>query len=163
MFVYIARHAWAGEFGDPRWPDDSQRPLTAEGITRFEQVARHLAAAGFAPTAIATSPLVRCRQTAAILSAAVAEKPPIHEVHALAPGSDLGDLLDWTQQFRGQGDVAWVGHVPDVGLLTAALLGDSNANIRFAKGACAAIRFEGDLAPGAGALYWHATAKLLNC
>ena len=26
MDLYIIRHAWAGHFGDPAWPDDSQRP-----------------------------------------------------------------------------------------------------------------------------------------
>ena len=56
MFLYIARHAWAGERGDPRWPDDSLRELTPEGITRYMQVVKALAACGLAPQRIATAP-----------------------------------------------------------------------------------------------------------
>ena len=37
MFIYIARHAWAGDRGDPRWPDDSLRELTPEGVERFKR------------------------------------------------------------------------------------------------------------------------------
>jgi len=163
MFIYILRHAWAGDFGDPRWPDDSQRPLTAEGKTRFQHVANHLVATGFAPVAIATSPLVRCRQTAQILAESLAKPTEVQPVAALAPGSDLAALLDWTRRFEGQGDVAWVGHVPDVGNLSAALVGDGMASIRFAKGACSAIRFDGEVAPSAGDLHWHVTAKAIGC
>ena len=38
MFIYIARHAWAHEFGDPRWPDDSQRELEVDGAERYMRV-----------------------------------------------------------------------------------------------------------------------------
>ncbi|MCA9245938.1 MAG: histidine phosphatase family protein [Planctomycetales bacterium] len=160
MFIYIVRHAWAGEFGDPRWPNDNLRPLTEDGKARFQAVAKHLSAAGLAPAAIATSPLVRTRQTAEILAAAVAPSPVIEEVDALAPGSNLEELIAWSN--RQEGDVAWVGHAPDVGFLAASLMGDGSANLRFAKGACAAIRFHGQAALKHGELYWHATAKLLG-
>ncbi len=53
MFIYIARHAWAGERGDPRWPDDSLRPLTPEGVERYDKVIQTLAKRGFAPARIA--------------------------------------------------------------------------------------------------------------
>src|SRR4030066_164180 len=59
MFIYIARHAWAGERGDPRWPDDSLRELTPQGIARYGEVVKSLAQRGFAPARIATSPYVR--------------------------------------------------------------------------------------------------------
>ena len=68
MFLYIARHAWAGESGDPRWPDDSQRPLTPEGMERYDEVVQALVERGFAPKQIVTSPYVRCRQTADMIA-----------------------------------------------------------------------------------------------
>ena len=52
MFVYIARHAWAGERGDPRWPDDSLRELTPDGIERYTKMVKHLAECGFKPERI---------------------------------------------------------------------------------------------------------------
>ena len=61
MFIYICRHAWAGERGDPQWPDDSLRELTPDGIERYTNVVKALATRGFAPTQIATSPIVTNR------------------------------------------------------------------------------------------------------
>ena len=63
---------------------------------------------------------------------------------------------------QGDADTCWVGHSPDVERLAAELLGDGAARIRFAKGAVAAISFEGDINAGAGELYWLATAKTLG-
>jgi phosphohistidine phosphatase len=162
MFIYIARHAWAGERGDPRWPDDSLRELTPEGIERYTQVVKALAVRGLAPKNIVTSPYTRCRQTADIIATYVSGRPEIEELAALEPGSDLEPLIEWTNE-QGGDDVCWVGHSPDVERLTAELTGDGTARIRFAKGAVAAIRFEGDTANvGGGELCWLASAKLLG-
>ncbi len=161
MFVYIARHAWAGERGDPRWPDDSLRPLTDDGIERYTRVVQALAERSFEPARIATSPYTRCRQTAEIIAAHVAGKPTMEELGALEPGSNLDDLIEWTNDQKGV-DVCWVGHSPDVERLAAALISDGSAGIRFAKGAVAAINFEGAAAADLGELYWLASAKLLG-
>ena len=77
MFLFIARHAWAGEHGDPRWPDDSLRELTPDGIQRYTKVVKALADRGFNPERIATSPYTRCRQTADIIARYVASNPTI--------------------------------------------------------------------------------------
>jgi phosphohistidine phosphatase len=162
MFIYIARHAWAGERGDPRWPDDSLRELTPEGIERYSDVMKVLADRGFVPERIATSPYTRCRQTADIIAKYVDGKPKIDELEALEPGSDLDPLIEWTNEQGGK-DVCWVGHSPDVERLAAELVGDGASRIRFAKGAIAAIGFEGATAnAGGGELYWLATAKMLG-
>jgi phosphohistidine phosphatase len=161
MFLYIARHAWAGERGDPRWPDDSLRPLTPEGIERYTKVLKAAAGRGFEPARIATSPYTRCRQTAEIIAKYVNGRPQIDELEALEPDSDLAPLLDWTNQQDGR-DVCWVGHSPDVENLTASLISEGNACIRFAKGAIAAIGFGQQALAGAGDLYWLITAKILG-
>jgi len=160
MHVYIIRHAWAEDRGD-EWPDDRLRLLTKAGMKRFAKVASRLADNDVVPKVIATSPLVRCRQTAEILADELDEEPEVIELAALEPGSDLESLLEWTASQSG--DVAWVGHAPDVGQLAAALIGDGRAHIRFAKGACSAVRFyEQQVALGEGELQWHVTAKLLG-
>jgi phosphohistidine phosphatase len=161
MFLYIARHAWAGERGDPRWPNDSLRELTSDGIERYTQVVKSLATRGFEPRRIATSPYIRCRQTADIIAKHVADHPKIDELEALEPGSDLDLLLKWSRA-QGDYDMCWVGHSPDVEYLAATLIGDGTARIRFAKGAVAAISFESEINAAAGELYWLATAKLLG-
>lgn len=168
MILYIIRHAWAGHYGDPQWPDDFQRPLAPQGRKRFAKMVDLLADRGFAPELVATSPLVRCRQTADVvvegLSKKKAAKPRLVELDALAPGSDLESLLAWTDQEAGDcGELAWVGHAPDVGHLAAALIGNPQGWVRFAKGAVAAVGFDGPPTPGQGELRWLATAKLLGC
>jgi phosphohistidine phosphatase len=161
MLLYIARHAWAGERGDPRWPDDSLRPLTAEGIERYTAMLRLLAERGFAPARLATSPYVRCRQTADVIAKCVRPGPEIEETAALEPGSDLEALIEWTNAQNGS-DVCWVGHSPDVEGLASALIGDGGGNVRFAKGAVAAIEFHGPIGEDAGELRWLVTAKVLG-
>jgi len=164
MLLYIIRHAWAGPYGDPAWPDDFERPLTADGSLRFAQVVRTLAERDFGPQRVATSPLVRCRQTAEIVARQTPLQPDVVELDALMPGSDLAEALAWTaKEAEKLEQIAWVGHAPDVGDLTGALLGDGTAPIRFAKGAIAAIRFDGTPKAGEGELRWLVTAKLLGC
>ena len=160
MMIYIVRHAWAGDHDPDRWPDDRQRPLTTEGCQRFRKVAKALVKRGFEPARIATSPLVRCRQTADILIDELSKRTTLVELDALAPGSNLKAAMEWTRE-KPDGDVAWVGHAPDVEDLTAALIGQPDASIRFAKGATAAVRID-NLAAGRGELEWLVTAKLLG-
>jgi phosphohistidine phosphatase len=162
MLLYIVRHAWAGQHGDPRYPDDNLRPLTDEGRKRFRRVVRKLVKRKFDPKHVATSPLVRCRQTAELVSAGTPQEPTIVELDDLAPGGRLAPLVEWTSQFD-EGDVVWVGHSPDVERLIAQLIGAGVGRVRMAKGAVAAIAFEHDVAPGEGELAWLATAALLGC
>ncbi|MGD9645235.1 MAG: phosphohistidine phosphatase SixA [Pirellulales bacterium] len=168
MLLYIVRHAWAFERDAEQFPDDRLRPLTPEGTKRFRRVVRRLVRRGVRPSVIATSPLVRCRQTADLLAAQLDDEVPLEEIDALAPGSDLEAALDWTKgQLQRRDDaremqVAWVGHSPDVEELAARLIGDRGAAIRFAKGAVAAIRFADEPAVAAGRLDWLVTARILG-
>jgi len=161
MFIYIARHAWAHEFGDPRWPDDSQRELEFDGAERYIGVIEALAERDFAPELIATSPYVRCRQTADLISRHTVHHPEVVELEALTPGSDFEAAASWSQA-RSAKSICWVGHAPDVGTMTSALIGDNRASIRFAKGAIAAVRYHSEIGPNCGELYWHVTAKSLG-
>jgi phosphohistidine phosphatase len=164
MDLYVIRHAWAGQYGDPQWPDDSHRPLTDEGKTRFARVVATLAQRGLAPGIIASSPMVRCLQTARILSEGLSGERPVVELEELLPGSQLDGLLRWTAKKAAEYDqIAWVGHAPDVGQLTAELIGFSEGCIRFSKGAVAAVRFYDAIQAGQGELRWLVTAKLLGC
>ena len=163
MDLYIVRHAWAAESNDSLWPDDGMRPLTAEGRERFARVVKKLVGCGMTPGVIGSSPLVRCIDTAQLLAAAL-DGTKVVELDELRPGSDLQGLLRWTaRQAAKHPQIAWVGHAPDVSRLVAALIGDGGSLIHFAKGAAAAIRFDGEPTVGAGELQWLATAKLLGC
>ena len=164
MNLYIIRHAWAGQYGDPNWPDDAQRPLTKKGRKRFAAMAAVLSGRGLAPSLIATSPMVRCHQTAQTLAEALGNSPQVIDRDELLPHGDLESLIKWTAEQSGEhSEIAWVGHAPDVGQLAAALIGQAGASIRFAKGAVAALRFNGPVEIAAAELRWLATARVLDC
>jgi phosphohistidine phosphatase len=161
MLLYIIRHAWAEERDPQQWPDDSQRPLTADGQKRFNKLLKKLTDVRFAPSIIASSPLLRCRQTAELIAERFPSKPNIVLLDALAPNSNLESLIEWTTQ-QGDTDIAWIGHAPDVEHLAARLISDAAVSIRFRKGAVMAIRFEEGIGLATGQLQWLATAKLLG-
>jgi len=161
MLLYIVRHAWAVDQGE--CADDRQRPLTREGRERFARVVSWLVKHEFSPGVIVTSPLERCVQTAALLAGGLKNRPPIVEREELAPGSDLLGLLKWmNQQDWKHDEIAWVGHAPDVGRITARLIGDGRAVVDFSKGAVAALRFDERPAEDQGELRWLVTPRLLG-
>ena len=55
------------------------------------------------------------------------------------------------------------GPCTDVDRLAAALIAQSDALLRFAKGGVAAIRFDGPPVLAGGELQWLVTAKVLGC
>ncbi len=87
--------------------------------------------------------------------------PALAELPALEPGSHLGPLIEWSNA-QGVDELAWVGHAPDVNWLAAALVGARETGFDFAKGAVAAIAFDGQISEGAGTLLWLATPKSLG-
>jgi phosphohistidine phosphatase len=162
MDLYIVRHAWAVDRGDPNYPDDDLRPLTAEGKRRFADVVAAMAGRGLKPEIIAASPLIRCAETARILAAGTG-KAEVVTLDELRPGSDIEGLLRWTaRQSRKHERIAWVGHSPDVDRIAAALIGSGDSLLRFAKGAIATVRFDDQPALGIGELQWLVTAKALG-
>ena len=164
MDLYIIRHAWAGHFGDPAWPDDSQRPLSEEGRRRFARLVDELADRSLKPDLIATSPMTRCVETAEVLAERLSGHAEVVVRDELLPGGNVTELVAWTaRQAERCERIAWVGHAPDVSQYAAALIGQGQASIRFGKGAICAIRFEGPPQLGGGQLRWLATAKLLGC
>jgi phosphohistidine phosphatase len=164
MRLFIIRHAWAEPAGDPSWPTDAERPLSEEGRSRFARMAAILAQRGVRPAVIATSPLLRCLQTAEILARAIGKPAEVEVWEELQPGGDPDELLRRSDEHAAEhNQIAWVGHAPDVEHLAAAMIGPGGSGIRFAKGAVAAIDFEAAIRPAAGELRWLATAKLLDC
>jgi len=162
MLLYLVRHAFAGQHGDPRYPDDALRPLTKKGRKQFSRMIKRLSRRGFAPTLVATSPLVRCRQTADVIVERISPEPELAEQDSLQPGSLLEALVAWSNE-QGPEEIAWVGHAPDIDDLASALIGGREGELSFAKGAVAAIRFADEIAIGEGELLWFVSPKILGC
>ena len=154
--LFIIRHAWAEDAGPGI--DDHTRRLTKKGRRRFEAFVRHLRDAVMDVDLVATSPLIRARETADILADVFRTPAPV-VLDALAPAADWQALAEWTVEQDAE-RVAWVGHMPCVGRLVALSIGAGAAAIRMQKGAIASVRL--DDGPGhPGELEWLATAGMV--
>jgi phosphohistidine phosphatase len=158
--LYLIRHGIAEERGD-EWPDDSRRPLTAEGISKLKKSARGLDALGDTIEEIVASPLVRTRQTADVVSETLKNKPAIVTSNALAPDGTLADVVEEIGKHVRKGRVALVGHEPNLGELAAHLIG-ARAAIEFKKGGMCRIDLDALPPKGRGALIWFATPRMLR-
>src|SRR3954468_7694371 len=122
MDLLIVRHAIAFDRDRNRWRDDGDRPLSPAGIRRARKAAAGLKKGFSRPQRLLTSPLVRARQTAQILTE-VAGWPVAEEAPELSPGEPALAILELLGQRRNK-LTAVVGHQPDLGhLLGACLLG----------------------------------------
>jgi phosphohistidine phosphatase len=158
--LYLIRHGVAADRGDD-YPDDSKRPLTAEGIAQLRKEAKALDALGIGFDHIITSPLVRTKQTAEIFKEHLKPQPSLSTSDSLAPaGSSSGVLQELAKHMR-KGRIALVGHEPNIGELAARLIG-SRTPLTFKKGAICRIDFEVFPPKGSGQLRWFVTPKMLR-
>jgi phosphohistidine phosphatase len=158
--IYLVRHAIAAERGD-EYPDDGKRPLTPDGAARFRKVARGLAALDPTVDLVLTSPLVRARQTAEILSEHLASHPPVAETSALLPGAAFSDLVAELGGHARRSGIALVGHEPGIGASAARLIGVRGA-LEFRKGGICRVDVDSLPPAGPGRLVWFAPPKVLS-
>jgi len=158
--LYLIRHAIAEERGEA-WPDDSKRPLTDEGISRMRKAARGLERLGVVLDVVLTSPLVRARQTADIVAAVFAPRPPIVSLDSLAPGGTFQSVVADLDKHARRTRIALVGHEPGIGELASRLTA-SRQPLAFKKGAVCRIDVEGLPPTGGGTLRWFVTTRILR-
>jgi phosphohistidine phosphatase len=158
--LYFIRHGIAEDRGDA-WPDDSKRPLTAEGTSRLRKSARGLVRFGVVFDVILTSPLVRARQTADIVASVYDPRPHIVTVESLAPGGAFSALLTDLEKQARRTRIALVGHEPGIGELAARLAG-SRHPLEFKKGALCRIDVEAFPPTGSGTLRWLLTPRIMR-
>ncbi len=149
MRLLLVRHGIAAERPEHDGPD-ATRPLTAAGRKKTREAAAGLAALGLAPRVVLSSPLVRARETAALVAAAL-DVSDVRETEALEPGADpfllLAELarLPGADPGGGRDDeedadlVAAVGHLPHLDALIAHALAPGLPPVTSLKKAGAAL------------------------
>ena len=157
--LFLIRHGIAEERGDA-WPDDNKRPLSEDGIERFQKSARGLARLDVWIDVVLTSPLVRARQTADIVASAFDPRPSIITIESLAPGGSYASLLTDLEKHGRKTRIALVGHEPGIGELGARLIG-SRHSFEFKKGAVCRIDVDEIPPVGPGDLRWFLTPKVM--
>ena len=164
MQVLIVRHAIAEDriaFAKTG-RDDNERPLTEAGRTRMERAAVGLRTAVPELSVIASSPLTRALETAAILGG-VFGGTRVEEIPALSPGGAPDDVVRWLRDRADLACVALVGHEPDLSELAAyLLLDDATPFVQFKKGGACLMEFVGPVAAGHATLRWLLQPKHLR-
>jgi phosphohistidine phosphatase len=158
--LFLIRHGIAEERGDA-WPDDAKRPLSEDGIERFQRSARGLARLDIWIDVVLTSPLVRARQTADIVASAFDPRPSIVTIESLAPGGSYASLVADLEKHGRKTRIALVGHEPGIGELGARLIG-SRHSFEFKKGAVCRIDVDEIPPVGPGDLRWFLTPKVMG-
>ena len=151
MTIYLIRHAHAVE-GE----DDARRPLSDKGRRQIRTMARFLRRSGRLETReFWHSPLVRARDTASLLAAAMKADVRLVEVSGIEPYADPAVLAARLKRLRRS--VAVVGHEPHLSTLaTLLLLGRAEQPVLvLKKGAVAALERK----DGRWRLRWQVSPK----
>ena len=156
MHLYRVRHGLATW---PHWAGhDGERPLTPSGERQLEAAGAGLARrlttpADPRPSLILHSPLLRARQTAAILARRLGCAAQPRAQGLLAPGFDLDALnLLLAEQDLAQ-PLMLIGHNPDMMDVVNDLAGQP---VKFSEGTVAHLQLGG---PARGRLLWTAPAE----
>jgi phosphohistidine phosphatase len=158
--IYLIRHGLAEDRGE-KWPDDSKRPLTDEGMSRLRKSARGLLRLGVSFDVVLTSPLVRAKQTAEIVAAGVSPRPSLVTTDSLSPDGSFAAVVADLEKHAKKTRIALVGHEPGIGEVAARLIGSRHA-IEFKKGAVCRIDLEALPPSGPGDLRWLLTPKIMR-
>jgi phosphohistidine phosphatase len=152
--IYIIRHAIAEERDAERWPDDAERPLSADGEKRFRRAARGLRVLVPEVDVVLSSPYVRAWRTAEILHEEAGWPAP-EPSDLLGASRAPADGLDAIGARPEASSIAVVGHDPYLSHFISILLtGDFDAvRIGLKKGGV--VRIDDNV------LGWYATPKML--
>lgn len=154
MQLLVVRHGIAEdqETWAPR--DDGLRPLTVEGKKKMRESAKGLRSLIPRLDVLATSPLTRAKQTAAILAKAYDMPEPVI-VDALAPGQRPPALAPWLRTQTTRKTVAIVGHEPALGSLASWLAaGSERSFLEFGKGGACLLELGERVDAGEAMLLW---------
>ena len=163
MKLIVVRHGAAMEREDfaSTGESDDLRPLTDEGKAEMKLIAARLRSEVAALDVLATSPLVRARQTAAI----IAESYGIADTQvtdSLVPAASFEDFVAWCAGLGDKKAVAVVGHEPHLGtLVTWLLAGATQSRIRLKKGGACLVEFDAHPQRDSGILNWLLTPRQL--
>ncbi|NJM73114.1 MAG: phosphohistidine phosphatase SixA [Scytonema sp. RU_4_4] len=163
MELYFIRHGIA----EQRRPDikDEERSLTKEGRQKTQKVAERLKKLGLHFDLIATSPLIRARQTAEILISAGLSSQ-LEECSYLAPDGRIESwVLDWwsPRNDSPESQLALVGHEPDLSTWAEILLwGQAKATLVLKKAGMIGVKLPEKGSPlGRSQMFWLTPPKYL--
>jgi phosphohistidine phosphatase len=156
--IYILRHGKAEDAGQDT--SDADRRLTGKGREEIISAGRWIALQGIRFDVLASSPLARAQETAAIIADALGQKDRLVSWNELSPGGNTDGLFHALSKQRDARRILLVGHEPLLSAFISRIIsGEENAAIALSKGGLAKIRgFTHSVRPS-GELHWLLTAK----
>lgn len=163
MHLILIRHAEAGDRDPATYPDDDLRALTPGGASKMSAVARAMKAMGIRFDYLVTSPLLRARETAAILGDVYGLAEAAQVSDALGPACTPLAVTRLLSKFPPDARVALVGHEPAFSAVAAAMISTSgDTQLELKKGGSIGIRFDSAAQLGKGTLEFHLRAGQLK-
>jgi len=160
--LYLLRHGIALDCGQDGIRHDSERPLSAKGRERTELSAKGLLRLEAIPDVIATSPLLRARQTADIVASILAPDLSVHVTEALTPLAHPATTVAWLTE-AADADTMLVGHMPNLADLAGLLLGgDRLVDISLKKASVCCLSCHGTWRSGGARLEWLLSPRQLR-
>ena len=162
MKLFLVRHGIAASHGMAGMTDD-ERPLTEEGISKLNLSVPGFRSLGCIPEVILTSPLLRARQTAEILAAALDARESLKICAPLAPSGRRERVYEEIRRHSGCQSLMLVGHQPSLGEIAAEIAWGTPQNyIEIKKGGACALEVEITRGTPRGALLWLLTPSVLR-
>lgn len=156
MTLYFVRHAEA----DPDRSADFERRLTAKGREQAERVGKFCRRHELFPELLITSPVVRAKETAEILTKNIGEDIQIVESRVLACGMSPDELVGELTAYARFSRVMLTGHEPDFSRAIAYFLGMTSPEaIKVRKASLTCLELP-RIAAGAGQLQFFLPARL---
>lgn len=112
---------------------DAERKLTDEGQSKIRKMGCHLKKNGEHYNLIFSSPLIRAKETALIISEASGYRNEVIIDERLNCNAHFKSIQDIVKENLTASHIMFVGHAPDMGIITAELLGMTH-EINFKKG-----------------------------
>lgn len=133
--LYVMRHGIAEDFDPSSMRSDADRKLTREGKDKLQEQAEGVAKLDLDVGLILMSPLVRARQTAEIIAAALKKKIPMEVANELVPNEDPERILELLAAKNVSVPTLLFGHEPHLSTLVSIVLtGKPDAAIEMKKG-----------------------------
>ncbi len=164
MELFLLRHGIAVEKGTPGFENDSARPLTPGGIKKTRKIAKGIKRMDLKFDFILSSPFLRAKQTAEIVTKALKCGRKLKLTKSLTADEKPESILkEINQTYKNAARLLLIGHEPYLSQLISLLLsGDRKIQINFKKGGLCKLTLDKALSPSSATLNWLLTPGQLE-
>ena len=162
MELYVLRHAIALSAAEAGVSQDTERPLSEEGIEKMKKIAEAMKRIGVGPDLVLSSPFVRAKETAILAHDRMGKESRLEFTDALGSGQD-GKLIltELKQRFQKTRGIMVVGHEPDLSQLIGRITSLGRLRVEMKKAGLAKIEIT-ELQPELkGTLEWLLTPRVM--